>query len=138
MTGTMNPQGKGSGFFGNSTLPGTYAAATTGSGSSAVTPIAANLLVTFPGGGVFNVSGTQYPGPQAVTGTYDLTGFGNGTGTITLTAPPPPAPQSYVIYVLGSSGCTNQNPVCAIQSFLMLDVDKTNSNPNPSIIFAQE
>ena len=136
MTGTMNPQGKGSGAFGNSTFPGTYAAATVGSGSSAVTPIAANLLVTFPGGGVFNVSGTQYPGPQTMTGTYDLTGLGNGTGTITLTAPPPPAPQNYVIYVLDTSGCTGQSSVCAIQSFLLMDVDKT--NPNPSIIFAQE
>ena len=138
MTGTMNPQGKGSGLFGNSTFPGTYAATTTGSGSPAVSPIAANLLVTFPGGGVFNVSGTQYPGPQTVTGTYDLTGFGNGTGTITLTAPPPPAPQNYVIYVLDTSGCTNQSLVCAVQSFLVMDVDKTNPNPNPSIIFAQE
>jgi hypothetical protein len=133
MTGTMNPQGKGSGFFGNSTLPGTFAAATTGSGSSAVTPIAANLLVTFPGGGVFNVSGTQYPGPQTVTGTYDLTGLGKGTGTIKLTAP---SAQNYVIYVLDTSGCTGQNPVCAVQDFLMMDVDKT--NPNASVIFAQE
>jgi hypothetical protein len=47
MTGTMNPQGKGSGLFGGSSLPGTYAAATTRSGSSGVDPIAANLLLTW-------------------------------------------------------------------------------------------
>jgi hypothetical protein len=136
MTGTMNPQGQGSGNFGGSELPGTYAAATTSSGGSAVTPIAANLLLTSPGGGVFNVSGTQYPGGQTVTGTYDLgvKDFQNGTGKITLTAPA----QTYVIYVLDSSGPCNPktSPVCAIQSFLMMDVD--NTNPNASIIFAQQ
>jgi hypothetical protein len=135
MTGTMNPQGKGSGGFGGTELPGTYAAATTGSGSSAVTPIAANLLLTSPGGGVFNVSGTQYPVGQTVTGTYDLAvpGFQSGTGKIMLTAP---SAQNYAIYVLDTSGCTGQSPVCAIQDFLMMDVDKT--NPNASIIFAQQ
>ena len=137
MTGTMNPQGPGGGCFGGTELPGTYGAATTSSGGSAVIPIAANLLLTSPGGGVFNVSGTQYPGSQTVTGTYDLavSGFQNGTGKITLTAP---SAQNYVIYVLDSSGpCNPQtSPVCAIQSFLMMDVDKT--NPNASIIFAQQ
>jgi hypothetical protein len=92
--------------------------------------------MTSPGDGVFNVSGTQYPGGQTVTGTYDLgvAGFQNGTGKITLTAPA----QNYVIYVLDSSGPCNplKSPVCAIQSFLMMDVDKT--NPNASIIFAQQ
>ena len=139
MTGTMNPQGNGGLSFGGTELPGTYAAATTSSGGSAVTPIAANLLMTSPGGGVFNVSGTQYQypgGSQTVTGTYDLgvAGFQNGTGKITLTAPA----QNYVIYVLDSSGPCNplKSPVCAIQSFLMMDVDK--ANPNASIIFAQQ
>ena len=143
MTGTMNPQGKAGGGFAGSELPGTFGAATTSSGSSAVSPIAANLLLTFPGGGVFNVSGTQYQypgGSQTVTGTLDLNSPNGNVGafTIALTAPPPPAPQSYVIYVLDTSGCTGQTPVCAIQDFLMMDVDKTNLNPNPSIIFAQE
>ena len=136
MTGTMNPQGKGSGSFGGTELPGTYSAATTGSGGSAVTPTAANLLLTSPGGGVFNVSGTQYPGGQTVTGTYDLAvaGFQNGTGKITLTAP---AAQNYVIYLLDTSGaCTSTSPVCAIQDFLMIDMDTT--NPKASVIFAQE
>jgi hypothetical protein len=131
MTGMMNPQGNGGGAFSGSELPGTYGAATTGSGSSAVIPIAANLLVTSPGGGVFNVSGTQYPGPQTLTGTYTLT-F-SGAGTVLLTAP---SAENYVIYVLGTSGCTGANPVCAIQNFLLMDEDKT--NPNASIIFAQD
>jgi hypothetical protein len=135
MTGTMNPQGKGGGGFAGSELPGTYGAATTSSGSSAVGPIAANLLLTFPGGGVFNVSGTQYPGGQTITGTLDLNSTSGNVGvfTIALTAP---SAQNYVIYVLDTSGCTGQTPVCAIQDFLMMDVD--NTNPNASIIFAQE
>jgi len=140
MTGTMNSQGKGGGGFAGSELPGTFGAATIGSGSSAVSPIAANLLLTFPGGGVFNVSGTQYQypgGSQTVTGTLDLNSPNGNVGAfaIALTAP---SARSYVIYVLDTSGCTGQTPVCAIQDFLMMDVDKTNPNPNPSIIFAQE
>jgi hypothetical protein len=140
MTGTMNPQGKSGGAFAASELPGTFGAATTSSGSSHVGPIAANLLLTFPGGGVFNVSGTQYqypPGSQTVTGTLDLNSPNGNVGAfaIALTAP---SAQNYVIYVLSTAGPCNfqQSPVCAIQSFLMMDVDKT--NPNASIIFAQE
>jgi hypothetical protein len=137
MTGTMNPQGKGSGSFAGSELPGTFGAATTSSGSPAVSPIAANLLLTFPGAGVFNVSGTQYPGSQTVTGTLDLNSP-NGTGGAFAVALTAPSAQNYVIYVLDTSGVCNplQSPVCAIQSFLTIDVDKT--NPNPSVIFAQE
>jgi hypothetical protein len=135
MTGTMNPQGKASSGFPGSALPGTYAAATTTSGSSGVHPIAANLLLTSPGGGVFNVSGTQYPGPQTVTGTYTLSNL--GTGTIPLTVP---SAQKYVIYALGTLGCTgtlqNPNPACEIESFLAVDEDTTNTNP--SVIFAQQ
>jgi hypothetical protein len=135
LTGTMSPQGKGSGLFGGSVLPGTYGAATTASGASAVSPIAANLLVTSPGGGNFNVSGTQYvfpnPGSETLTGTYTLAP--QFTGTIVLTAP---SAQNYVIYVVDTIGCTGQSPVCSIADFLMMDVDKT--NPNPSIIFARQ
>jgi len=136
MTGTMNPQGKG-GPFAGSELPGTFGAATTSSGSFNVSPSAANLLLTFPGGGVFNVSGTQYPGSQTVTGTLDLNSANGSLGafSITLTAP---SAQNYVMYVLDTAGPCNlqQGPVCAMQSFLMMDVDKT--NPNASILFAQE
>src|SRR6202790_3393709 len=130
----MNPQGKGGGSFAGSELPGTYGAATTSSGSSAVGPIAANLLLTFPGGGV-NVSGTQYPGSQTMTGTLDLNSASGNVGVfrIALTAP---SAQNYVIYVLDTSGCTGQTPVCTIQDFLIMDVD--NTNPKASIIFAEE
>jgi hypothetical protein len=147
MTGTMNPQGKGGGSFSNSELPGTYAGATTGSGSSAVTPIAANLLLTIQttpttGALTYNVSGTQYPGPPTVTGTYALSASSGdlGVGTIALTAP---SAQNYVIYVLDSLGCSsslqNPNPACEVQDFLMMDETTTpNPNKNASIIFAQQ
>lgn len=137
MTGTMKPQGKGSGIFSGTELPGTYAAATTGSGNSNVGPIAANLLLTSPGGGVFNVSGTQYLPQATVTGTYDFTtgSAGAGVGTLTLTAP---SAQKYVVYVLDTSGCTLSSPVCIIQDFLMMDETTSTPNKNPSIIFAQQ
>jgi hypothetical protein len=141
MTGTMNPQGKGIGLFGGSTLPGTYAAATTHSGSSEVDPIAANLLFTWVNTGTCTsecLSGTQYN-----TANYNLTSVplagaytiqDSGNGTIVLTAP---SAQNYAIYVLDTSGCTStENPVCAIQDFLMIDEDT--ANPNASVIFAQQ
>ncbi len=145
MTGTMNPQGKGIGLFGGSTLPGTYAAATTHSGSSEVDPIAANLLFTWVTNALNTgactaecVNGTQYDTVNynltsaPLAGAYTIQATGNGT--IVLTAP---SAQNYVIYVLETSGCSStQNPVCAIQDFLMMDEDKT--NPNPSIIFVQQ
>jgi hypothetical protein len=58
-----------------------------------------------------------------------------GAFSITLTAP---SAQNYVMYVLDTAGPCNlqQGPVCAMQSFLVMDVDKT--NPNASILFAQE
>ncbi len=148
MTGTMNPLGPGGESFAGSELPGIFGAATTASGSPAVTPIAANLIVTYPGFAApgappipnpYVVAGTQYPpyAPplQAVAGTYTLSL--SGTGTIALTAPPLPAAANYVIYVLGTSGCSSvQSPVCTIQSFFMMDEDTT--NPDASIIFAQQ
>ncbi|HMD16182.1 MAG TPA: hypothetical protein VKH18_05895 [Terriglobales bacterium] len=148
MTGTMNPLGPGGESFAGSELPGIFGAATTASGSSAVTPIAANLIVTYPGfaapGGPaipnpYVVTGTQYPPYtpplQAVAGTYTLSL--SGAGTIALTDPPLPAAANYVIYVLGTSGCSSaQSPVCAIQSFFMMDEDTTNLDA--SIIFAQQ
>jgi hypothetical protein len=135
----MNPQGKTSGgVFAASELPGTYAAATTASGSNTVDPIASNLLLTYPGNGDANVvGGTQYLSSttgvqtQTLTGSYTMTSF--GTGTIALTTP---APQNYVIYALDTSGCSAQSVACEIQDFFMMDVD--NANPNASIIFAQQ
>ncbi len=141
MTGTMSPQGKSVfGFFG-STLPGTFAAATTDSGSSGVDPIAANLLLSWVNTGACTsecVNGTQYDAanPAGVTVAGANPGYtlqSSSNGTIVLTAP---AAQNYVIYALDTSGCTSSSPVCAIQDFLMMDVDKT--NPNASIIFAQQ
>ncbi len=61
MTGTMNLQGK-LGIASNSELPGTYAAATTGSGSSDTVPVrqaAGNGEATQAGVLTFNISGTQ-------------------------------------------------------------------------------
>jgi hypothetical protein len=139
MTGTMNPQGKSNGFA-NSELTGTFAATTTSSGGSLVAPIAANLLLTSPGGGTFNVSGNQYTGGQ-VTGMYNLGGsLGAGIGTITLTAP---AALNYVIYALDTLGCTGTlqkpNPACEIQDFFMMDETTTpNPDKNASIIFAKQ
>jgi hypothetical protein len=135
MTGTMNPQGKGAPFA-DSELPGMFAAATTSTGNSTVIPTAANLLLVFPGGAAANiVNGTQYPGAQTLTGAYTFgaNAEGIGVGTITLTAP---SAENYVIYVLGTSGCSGTSPVCSIENFLMIDEDKT--NPNASIIFAQQ
>jgi hypothetical protein len=132
MTGTMSPQGKGAGTLGGSTFPGTYGAATTSSGTSAVTPIAANLLLTYQGTGVMDVGGTQYPG-GAVAGTYALSGVaGAGTGTVTLTAPA----ATYAIYVVDTAGCSNSSPACSVQDFFMIDEDKTNTTP--SVIFAKQ
>lgn len=120
MTGTMTPQlAKDVFSFAPSELPGTYSVATESSGTSGVTPLAANLLLTSPGSKVYNVSGTQYPGSQTVTGAYTLTV--TGTGTIVLTAP---AATNYVIYAIDTA------------DFLTMDVDKTNTNA--SIIFAQQ
>ncbi len=149
MTGTMSPQGKVGGGLSGSELPGTFAAATTSSGSSTVDPIAANLLFTWVNTGTCTsecVSGTQYdslnynPAGVPLAGAnpaYSLTTSGNGT--IALTAP---STQNYVIYVIDTSGCTgtlqNPNPVCAVQDFLMFDATTTNPNKNPSIIFAQQ
>jgi hypothetical protein len=141
MTGTMNPQGKSSGFA-NSEMTGTYAATTTSSGGSAVISISANLLLTSPtsSGGMFNVSGTQYAGSEQVTGTYNVSSFAAGVGSVTLTAP---AALNYVIYALDTLGCTGTpqkpNPACEVQDFFMMDETTTpNPDKNASIIFAKQ
>jgi hypothetical protein len=70
-----------------------------------------------------------------VNGAYTLSN--SGAGTISLTTP---SAQNYVIYVIDTSGCTNQSgPVCAIQDFMMMDETTTpNPDKNASIIFAQQ
>jgi hypothetical protein len=140
MTGTMNPQGKTAINFPGSTLPSTFAAASTSSGSPAVDAMAANLLLTFVNTGACTsecVNGTQYdaanPGGVTLAGTYSIQSSGNGT----IALGPAPSTQNFVIYALDTSGCTSiKSPVCAVQDFLMMDVDQ--ANPNASIIFAQQ
>lgn len=141
ITGTMSPQGKTAIGFPGSALPSTFAAATTGNGSSAVDAIAANLLLTWVNTGTCTatcVDGFQYDSNGTNSGTVTGANPGytmqtRGNGTIVLTAP---SAQNYVIYAVDTSGCTNSSPVCAVLDFLMMDVDKT--NPNASIIFAQQ
>ena len=118
MAGGMDPQTAPNGGFAPSELPSTYVAGTVSNATSGVIPVAANLLLTSPGNQKYNVSGTQYPGQMAVTGTYTLTL--TGTGTIALTAPS----ANYVIYATDPS------------HFEMIDVDKTVTNA--SVIFAQQ
>ena len=133
LTGTMSPQGATNGsLLSSSELPGTYAAATTSSATADATPIAANLLATSPGGGVFNITGTQYPGPQTVTGLYTVESTGRGSFTLTA-----PSAETYALYVVDTTGCTkNAGLVCTIEDFYM--IDETATNPNPSVIFAKQ
>jgi hypothetical protein len=103
MTGTMSPQigpKQNAGIFANSSLTGTYAAATSSNSAASVTPLAMNLLLTSPGNSTFNVSGTQYPPgtPGSVTGTYNITA--SGTGTIGLTAP---GTADYILYAVDAT-----------------------------------
>jgi hypothetical protein len=80
------------------------------------------------------VNGTQYD--AANTGGVPLAGAytPQPTGNFTMALTTPSA--NYVLYPLDISGCTNQSSVCAVLDFLLMDVDKT--NPNASIIFAQQ
>jgi hypothetical protein len=117
MSGAMDPQQNNA--VAPSELPSTYAVATVSNATSGVSPIAANLLLTSLDTQTHKVSGTQYPGAQIVTGTYDL--HLNGTGPITLTAP---AAASYVIYPLDAS------------TIEMIDVDT--AVKNAAVIFAQQ
>jgi hypothetical protein len=147
MTGTMNPQGKGAGQFDNSEMPGTYGAATTSSGSAAVTPIAGNLLFTFVDTTISsvvydNAVGTLYqsgnPSGTAFTGLYTFNNGAAGAGVgqvypnTTATGP------FYVIYVVDTNGCSGQqnSPVCSVEDFLM--IDENPANTAPSVIFAKE
>jgi hypothetical protein len=130
IAGAMYPQ-PAKGFYTNTEMPGIYAAATiSSSNTNVVSPVVQNLLLTSPGGGVFNVSGAQNPNNQAVTGTYDMGGLGNGTGTMTLTAPPPPSVATNVIYAIDFDA-TNS----AVLDFMMMG---TVSGSPSAITFAQQ
>jgi hypothetical protein len=132
MTGTMDPQKVG-GFFAPSELAGPFAVATTTSGTPGVSQVEANLLLTSPGNGVFNVGGSQdetdaggQNAAQVLTGIYDIDA--GGVGTIKLTAP---ATANYVIYAIDNPA--NQNNL--VQHFYILNVDPANANS--SIVFAE-
>ena len=121
MTGAMDPLNNNAN--GPTQLPSTYAAVTESSATSGVSPIAANLLLTSTGNNTFNVTGTQYPGALAVTGTYTLTfngNVGNGTGTFKLTAPA----ANYLFYTVDATHIE------------MIDVDA--AVKNASVILVQE
>lgn len=144
MTGTMNSQGKGSAILSGSEITGTFAAATTSSASSAADPLAANLLLTWANTGSCTsecLGGTEYEilddnilSITPLAGAYTLMDTGNGT--VALTAP---SAENYVIYIVDTIGaCSLQNPVCAIQDFLMIDETTITPNKNPSIIFAKQ
>jgi len=127
-TGTMDQQ-SGGGSFANSAMAGSFDGATVSSGTSGVSQVAMNLLLTSSAPD-FTVSGQQdetdngqNPISVPLTGTYSVT-F-DGTGKITLTQPA----KSYVVYLLDTS---KQGQV---QHFLMMDADS--ANPDPSIIFAE-
>lgn len=141
MTGTMDPQPTSLKNFSYapSELPGTFAAAPVpDSNSTLVTPAVENLLLTWPGGDVSNVGGTQDPGNQTWTGTYTLNSFGtgSGTGTITLTAP---SAATYAIYAIDATTVPNPAysalPNYAITDFMMIG---TTSGTPSSVIFAQQ
>jgi hypothetical protein len=121
MAGGMDPQ-TGNGSFGVSEIPGTYVAASISNATSAVIPLAANLLLTYPSSASSVVGGTQYqyptPGAQTVTGTYSI--MSGGAGTLILTTPA----ASYVLYAIDAS------------HFEMIDVDKTVTNA--SVIYAEQ
>jgi len=135
MTGTMDPQPSLKNFsYTASELPGTFAAATIANSDSSIAPVVQNLLLTSTGSATYNVAGTQNTqnSSQALTGTYNLTGFGAGagSGTITLTAPA----ANYVIYAIDASAVPNStNDV--ITDFMMMGM--TSGTPS-SIIFAQQ
>ncbi len=125
-TGTMDQQ-PGT-FFAASELGGSFEAATGSSGTSSVTQVAMNLLMTAVGSNL-TVAGTQDatgdPNPEPLAGTYTVNA--SGTGTITLTQPA----AKYVIYLLDNPKQSGNQ----VQHFLLMNVDPTNTNS--SIIFAE-
>ena len=129
MTGTMDPQPTQSTFYTNTEMPGTYAAATIpDSNTNVVQPVVQNLLLTSPGNGVFNLTGTQNPNSQSLTGTYSISD--GGYGSITLTSPPAPAVATNVIYAIDFDA-TN----FVVTDFMMMG---TTSGSPSSIVFAQQ
>ncbi|HEX7424969.1 MAG TPA: hypothetical protein VF311_13945 [Terriglobales bacterium] len=133
MTGTMDPQpAKASGSYAPSEMPGTYAAATISNSDPTVVPVVQNLLLTSPGGTppAYNVTGTQNPGSQTLTGTYLVTL--SGTGMIALTAP---AAATSAIYAIDVDVTT-----FTVTDFMMIGTcaPQPCSGVSSSVIFAQQ
>jgi hypothetical protein len=128
-TGTMDQQPGSS--FASAEMAGSFDAATGSSGTSGVSQVAMNLLITSVApnftllGAQDETDGGQNPGQTlAGTGTVKV----DGTGTITLTQP---AAAQYVIYVLDNPKQSGG----VVQHFVMMNVDPANTNS--SIIFAE-
>jgi len=126
LTGAMYPQpAKASGSYSPAGMPGTYAVATSSNSSPSVAPLVQNLVLTSPGGGVFNLAGAQNPGNVTLAGTYsmELT----GTGAITLTAP---AASKYVIGAIDFDAT-----ISAVTDFFIMGAD---SGTPSALMFAQQ
>ncbi|MGA9527716.1 MAG: hypothetical protein WBS24_06345 [Terriglobales bacterium] len=100
-TGTMTAQSAGmAGSFAPAAMTGPYAVATTSTSLPSIAPLAMNLLLTSPGEGNFDVTGTQYPGSAGdITGGAYNVAF-NGTGTLTTMAS---GTADYVLYAVDST-----------------------------------
>jgi hypothetical protein len=126
ITGIMTPQTgpkQNGGIFANSSLTGTFAAATNSSSASSVTPQAMNLLLTSQGNSTFDVNGTEYPPGAAgnVSGSYSITA--NGTGTIGLTAP---GTADYILYAVDGT-----------DFYLIIDASKDKGVTSPVVYVSQ-
>jgi len=127
LTGTMDPQPAKASYT-PTELPGTFAASTISNSDPTLVPVVQNLLLTSPGGGTYNVAGTQNPGSQPLTGSYTIAS--GGVGTLTLTAPPPPTAATNVIYAIDFDAVNS-----VVTDFMMMG---TTSGTPSSIMFAQQ
>ena len=103
MTGPMEAiPNKLAGLISPANMPGTFGLTIIQNANPSLDPadyFAANLLLTSPGNLVYNVTGTQNPGLQTVTGTYILND-GLASGSYTLTAP---AKLKYAMYAVDTT-----------------------------------
>ena len=121
ITGTMSAQQgpkQNLGNFSNSLLTGTFAVATSSSSVSSIAPLTMNLLLTFNPATI--VVGTENPGNQPVTGSFDIQNV--GSGTITLTSPK----TDYIIYA-----------VDATHFYAIRDASKDSGATSPIFFMAQ-
>jgi hypothetical protein len=136
MVGATDPQASSNsvnGTFADSALPGTFSAATVGNGTSGVSPLAANLLLTFQGfsgsgSPIANAAGTLYePLIQPLsTGTYNIQ-F-TGTGSLALTPQGAANADKFVFYAIDT-----------LHFWMIQTQDTTGNAPtNPSVIVVQQ